>query len=53
MPPILADAIELAVGGVCLAVSAAAWRRGLKPVALLFGLGGVVAVGHAAWSLLT
>ncbi len=52
MPQALTDAIELAVGGVCLAVSLAAWRRGLRVVAVLFALGGVTAVGHAAWSLL-
>ena len=53
MPQLATDLIELAVGIVCLGVTAAAWRRGLRAVAVVFGLAGLTAVGHALWSMTT
>jgi hypothetical protein len=53
MPQLATDLIELAVGMVCLGVMAAAWRRGLRVVAVVFAAAGVAAVAHAAWSVAT
>ena len=53
MPLLLTDLVELAVGGVCLAVAYAATRRGLRGVAAVFAVAGVAAVAHAIWSMAT
>jgi hypothetical protein len=53
MPEALTDAIELAVGIVCLAVATTAARRGLRAVAAVFAVAGIAATAHAVWSLLT
>ena len=48
VPQWLTNAIELAVGAVCLGGSAIAWRRrGLRAFAVLFALAGIAAFGHA------
>jgi hypothetical protein len=52
MPAWLTSAIELAVGIGCLSCAVAIWRvRGLRIFALLFAVGGALAVGHALWAL--
>ena len=49
VPPWLTNAIELAVGAVCLAGSAIAWRRReLRVYAIVFAIAGVAALGHVA-----
>jgi hypothetical protein len=53
MPQLLTDLIELAVGLVCIGVTVAAWRRGLRVVAVVFAAAGVAAVTHAALSVAT
>ena len=48
MPQWLTNAIELAVGSVCLGGSAIVWRRHeLRAFAVVFALAGVAALGHA------
>jgi hypothetical protein len=47
VPQWVTNAIELAVGAVCLGGSLIAWRRELRAFAVVFGLAGVAAVGHA------
>jgi hypothetical protein len=48
MPQWVTNAIELAVGAVCLGGSAVAWRRReLRAFAVVFAVAGVAAVGHA------
>ena len=48
MPPWLTNAIELAVGAVCLVGSTIAWRRReLRVFAVVFAVAGVAALGHA------
>jgi predicted small integral membrane protein len=47
------DAIELAVGAVCLVGAVATWRRRARPASALLGLAGLAAVGHAIWSIAT
>lgn len=47
----MTDAIELAVGAVCLAGAVATWRRQARAASALLGLAGLTAVGHAIWSI--
>jgi hypothetical protein len=45
------DAIELAVGVVCLTAAVATWHRGVKVVSAVLAFAGIAAVGHAVWSM--
>jgi hypothetical protein len=46
--------VEAAVGLACLAIGWAAWRgRGPRAVAIVFGVAGAAAFGHAAIALAT
>jgi hypothetical protein len=47
------DAIELAVGAVCLVGAVATWRRQARAASALLAIGGLTAVGHAIWSIAT
>jgi CHASE2 domain-containing sensor protein len=48
VPPWLTNAIELAVGAVCLVGSAiASRRRELRVIAIVLAIAGVAALGHA------
>lgn len=53
MPRLAIDVVELAVGGVCLGVAGAAWRRGLRTVAAIFAVAGAAAAVHAVVSMAT
>jgi hypothetical protein len=47
------DAIELAVGAVCLVGAVATWHRQARGASALLALAGLTAVGHAIWSIAT